>query len=95
MDQTDRNIAIKKAEEVRRRLEAEAKEKGQINREQIEAEVKKEMKVKKTKNVSIKNITRAASWRLESIEDIEKYLKEFRLRLVSELETDTIVSIEF
>ena len=87
---------MKKAEEVRKRLEAQAKEVGNVDQAQIEAEVQKKVeKVKKTKNVSIKSITKTASWRLENTEDIDKYLNELRLKLISELDTDTIVNIEF
>ncbi len=96
MTQTDQNIVLKKAEEVRKRLEAQAKEVGNVDQAQIEAEVQKKVeKVKKTKNVSIKSITKTASWRLENTEDVDKYLNELRLKLVSELDTDTIVNIEF
>ena len=79
MTQTDQNIALKKAEEVRKRLEAQAKEVGNVDQAQIEAEVQKKVeKVKKTKNVSIKSITKTASWRLENTEDVDKYLNELR-----------------
>ena len=92
----DQAIAVKKAEEVRKRLEAQAKEVGNVDQAQIEAEVQKKVeKVKKTKNVSIKSITKTASWRLENTEDVDKYLNELRLKLISELDTDTIVNIEF
>ena len=40
-------------------------------------------------------MTKTASWRLETTEDVDKYLNELRLKLVSELDTDTIVNIEF
>jgi hypothetical protein len=86
---------MKKAEEIRKRLEQEAQQNGQVDHEHIEAEVKKEVKVKKTKNVTIKKITKSASWRLETTEDIDNYLVELRTRLVSELEADTIVNVEF
>lgn len=96
MTQIDRDIALKKAEEVRRKLEAQAKEVGNVDQAQIEAEVQKKVeKVKKTRNVPIKSMTKTASWRLETTEDIDKYLNELRLKLVSELDTDTIVNIEF
>ena len=96
MTQKDQAIAVKKAEEVRKRLEAQAKEVGNVDQAQIEAEVQKKVeKVKKTKNVSIKSITKTASWRLENTEDVDKYLNELRLKLVSELDTDTIVNVEF
>lgn len=94
--QMDRNIALKKAEEVRKKLEEQAKAVGNVDQAQIEAEVQKKVeKVKKTKNISIKSMTKTASWRLETTEDVDRYLNELRLKLVNELDTDTIVNIEF
>ena len=94
--QMDQEIAIKKAEEVRKRLEEQAKTVGDVDQAQIEAEVEKKVeKVKKTKNIPIKSMTKTASWRLETTADVDKYLNELRLKLVSELDTDTIVNIEF
>ena len=95
MDKMDQNIALKKAEEIRKVLEAQAAKTGNIDKEKIEVEVKKEVKVKKTKNVPIKNMTKTASWRIESREDVDRYIDELRLKLISELDTDTIVNIEF
>lgn len=40
-------------------------------------------------------MTGTASWKLENTEDVDRYLNELRLKLVSELDTDTIVNIEF
>ena len=51
--------------------------------------------VKKTKNVTIKNMTRASSWRLESAEDVEKVISSLRKSLLTELETNDIVNVEF
>lgn len=94
--QMDQEMAIKKAEEVRKRLEEQAKAVGDVDQAQIEAEIQKKVeKIKKTKNISIKSMTKTASWRLETTEDVDKYLNELRLKLVSELDTDTIVNIEF
>lgn len=45
--------------------------------------------------MAVKNVTKAASWRLETTEDVDRYLNELRLGLVAELDTDTIVNIEF
>ena len=94
--QMDQDIALKKAEEVRKKLEEQAKAVGNVDQAQIEAEVQKKVeKVKKTKNISIKSMTKTASWRLETTEDVDRYLNELRLKLVNELDTDTIVNIEF
>lgn len=95
MDKMDQDIALKKAEEVRKVLEAEAAKTGTVDQEKIDVEVKKEVKVKKSKNVSIKSMTKTASWRIESKEDVDRYVEELRLKLISELDVDTIVNIEF
>ena len=95
MDKMDRDIAMRKAEEMRKALEAQAAQTGAVDKEQIEIEVKKEVKVKKTKNVPVKSMTKTASWRIESKEDVDRYVEELRTRLMNELEADTIVNIEF
>ena len=95
MDKMDRDIAMHKAEEIRKALEAQAAQNGKVGKEQIEVEVKKEVKVKKTKNVPVKSMTKTASWRIETREDVDRYIEELRTRLMNELETDTIVNIEF
>ena len=53
------------------------------------------VKIRKTKNVSIKMMTGTASWRLESKEDIEKYIDSLRKTLEAQLDEDTIVNVEF
>lgn len=95
MTQMDAQIAQKKAEELRRKLEEQAAQIGNVTKEEIEAEVQKKVKVKQTKNVTIKSMTKTSSWRVESVEDIDKYLQELRSKLVGELDEDTIVNIEF
>ena len=96
MDKMDTDIAMRKAEEMRKVLEAQAAQNGTVDKEQIEVEVKKEVKViKKTKNVPVKSITKTASWRIESKEDVDRYVEELRTRLMNELEADAIVNIEF
>ena len=95
MTQMDAQIAQKKAEELRRKLEEQAAQIGNVTKEEIEAEVQKKVKVKQTKNVTIKSMTKTSSWRVESVEDIDKYLQELRSKLVGELDEDTVVNIEF
>ena len=53
------------------------------------------VKIRKMKNVSIKMITGTASWRLESKEDIDKYITGLRRTLEAQLDGDTIVNVEF
>ena len=51
--------------------------------------------IKKTKNVTIKAMTGTASWRLESPQDVDAYVEALRKKLLSELDKDTIVNVEF
>ena len=53
------------------------------------------VKVKKKKTLSIKSINNAATWQIETEEDIKRYLDELKTRLMSTLEEDTIINIEF
>lgn len=100
MDKLDREIAIKKAEEVRKKLEAEAKENGRYDTDLIERQVSKIAEengyhTKKIKNVTLKKISKTSSWRIESVEDMDKYLNELRNSLILELADNTIVNVEF
>ena len=95
MDKLDRDIAMHKAEETRKALEAQAAQTGKVDKEKIEVEVRKEVKIKKTKNIPVKSMTKTVSWRIETKEDVDRYIEELRTRLMNELETDTIVNIEF
>lgn len=52
-------------------------------------------KVRKTKRVPIKQMTGAASWRLESVEDVDKYLGQLREKLTEQLDEGMIVNLEF
>ena len=51
--------------------------------------------VKKKKTISIKSINNAATWQIETEEDIKKYMAELEERLIKILETGTIINIEF
>ena len=50
---------------------------------------------KKKKNISIKTISVAVSWQIESAADVDKHLAEMRERILRELEENTVVNIEF
>jgi hypothetical protein len=82
MGHLDEQLAQKKADE-------EAKKNGTTTTE-IQPP-----KVRKTKNVSMKQMTGTAFWRLESSADIDKYLAELRQTLVAQMDGDTIVNVEF
>ena len=97
MDAMDEKIAQaekEKAEAERKRLEELAKQQGQ-DPVSIVAEEPAKYVVKKTKNVAIKTVTRTSSWRIESADDVEKYVSALKERLMQELGEDTIVNIEF
>lgn len=49
---------------------------------------------RRTRNVSIKNVARTASWRLETPEDIDRVLSALRRALAAELEENDIVNVE-
>lgn len=89
MVQLDAAIAAKKAAEEASKAAEEAKQKG-------EAEPKKgPVKPKAIRNVPIKKLSQASSWRLESKEDIEKYLAALRIALDEALEHTDILNVEF
>ena len=100
MDKMDKEIAIKKAEEVRKKLEAEAKENGRYDTDLIEQQVSKVAEEngyhsQHIKNVTFKKISKSSSWRIESVEDLDKHLNELRNNLLLELADNTIVNVEF
>ena len=51
--------------------------------------------VKKQKTISIKTINTSTTWQLETPEDVDKYLRDLRNKLISKLEENTVVHIEF
>ena len=55
----------------------------------------KPVKIEKKKSISIKSVTSQYSWQIKSEEDIDKYLRELRTKLLGVLEEDTTVNIEF
>lgn len=100
MDKMDQDIALKKAEEVRKKLEAEAKENGWYDTDLIEQQVSKVAEEngyysQHIKNVAFKKISKSSSWRIESVEDLDKHLNELRNNLLLELADNTIVNVEF
>ncbi len=50
---------------------------------------------KKHKHVSIKAINIEMSWQIETKDDIERYVETLKKQLLDQLETDTIISVEF
>jgi hypothetical protein len=91
MDALDNKLAQQRAAEEARRKAEEAKQNGNPAVEVDPAPVK----IRKTKNVSIKMMTGTSSWRLESKADIDKYIAGLRETLEAQLAEDTIVNVEF
>lgn len=85
MDAMDARIARRKAEE-------EEKKKNP-NSKTIDITVK--VPVKKTKNITMKNVTHTASWRIESAADVEKYIEQLKVSLLAELDANDVVNVEF
>ena len=52
-------------------------------------------KVRRTRRVPIRQMTGTASWRLESAEDVDRYLAQLREKLTAQLDADTIINVEF
>jgi len=94
MDRLDAQIEQKKALEEARRQAEEARKNGNSLATMV-AEPKVEYKVRRTKNVSIKKMTGTVSWRLETEEDVDRYLESLRRRLKEQLDGETIVNVEF
>ena len=83
------------AEDIRLAKEAAAKVEAERKRQAEKvAEPQPVYKVRTTKNVSIKTVAKTASWRLESKDDVDKYLAALRENLLKEMDEDTIVNIE-
>lgn len=83
MDAMDADIAKKKAQEQKKKPDGEA----------VDMTIK--VPVKKTKNVTIKNVTHTSSWRIESAEDVEKCVNQLKKSLLKELDGNDIVNVEF
>ncbi len=52
-------------------------------------------KVKKRRTVSIHSVNSETTWQLETPEDVHRYVSELEKKLLSRLEKDTILNIEF
>ena len=86
--------ALAQAEAEQKRLEEEARKRGEIVTVPQPKVQQPAVKVRTTKNLSIKTVARAASWRLESAEDVDKYLDALRENLLKEIADDSILNVE-
>ena len=88
MEELDQSLAEEEAKKKADHQQADHPEKETIYPPPVE------VKVKQTKNISIKSVAKTASWRLENEEDIEKCLTELKKSLMAQLAEDTIINIE-
>lgn len=86
--------ALAQAEAEQKRLAEEARKRGETVTVPQPKVQQPSVKVRATKNLSIKTVARAASWRLESAADVDKYLDALRQSLLKELADDSIVNVE-
>lgn len=86
--------ALAQAEAEQKRLAEEARKRGEtvtVSQPKVQQPA---VKVRTTKNLSIKTVARAASWRLENAADVDKYLSALRENLLKEIADDSIVNVE-
>lgn len=85
MDQMDAEIAKKKAEEAKN---------SNNQGDDVSVDVVIDVPTMSTKTVSIKNVARTSSWRVENERDVDEYLAQLKKNLMAELEKTDIVNIE-
>jgi hypothetical protein len=96
MDAMDRQIAYAKQLALQKAAEEAACKAKEAGKDVIPVVTDPDpVRIKKTKNVTIKNMTNTSSWRLESEQDVDKYLSALRKALLKELEGTDIVNVEF
>ncbi|AFQ42433.1 BREX system P-loop protein BrxC [Desulfosporosinus meridiei] len=86
MTKKDEQIARSKTEEEKKKTGA-----GGVK----ETGAKFQPKVKRRKSISIKSVNLAASWQIETAQDVDKYMAALKERILKELDEDTIINIEF
>ncbi len=84
--ETENALLAKKAEEVAKNSEDDSAE--NVPREPAK-------KQKKQKSISVKSITSETTWRIENAEDVERYVDDLKSKLLSKIEEDTVINIEF
>ncbi len=92
MDALDAQIAQEKVDEEAKRRQQAYSELG--SSELQVAEQKTEWKVRTTRNISMKKVAGTSSWRLESAEDVERYVSELRRALLEQMDENTIINVE-
>lgn len=86
MDALDADLAKKKAKEEQKK-----------NGGEHPADIVVKVPIKKTRNVTIKNVTHTSSWRIESEADVDIFVNQLKKSLISELgkEDVDVVNVEF
>ena len=88
------NELSRKDEQIARDKVKEESEKYNQNNT-VNPEPMPQPKIKKRKNISIKSVNLAASWQIETPQDVDKYIVALKERILKELDADTIINIEF
>lgn len=52
-------------------------------------------KQKKQKSISVKSVTSETTWRIENADDVERYVDDLKTKLMSKIEENTIINVEF
>jgi len=91
MDKLDQELERKRIEEEQKK----AKEKADKEGKDYTILVNTHVPQKKIKNVTIKEVTRTASQRIETAADVDAFVEKLRIRLKGQLEENTVVNIEF
>ena len=84
--ETENALLAKKAEEVAKNSEDDSAK--SVSQQPVK-------KQKKQKSISVKSITSETTWRIENVDDIERYIDDLKSKLISKIEEDTIINVEF
>jgi hypothetical protein len=55
----------------------------------------KRVPIKKKRNISFNKISVTKTWRIESTQDLDRYMSDLREKILNELDQDTIINVEF
>jgi hypothetical protein len=72
-------------------LDAEIKKKKSSNEVGVAVDVPE----KRVKNITAKTVTQTKTWTIKNEDDIDKYLKQMKSKIMSELDDNTTINIEF
>lgn len=84
----DEQIAFDKAK-------AAAESTNEYKKDDPDQTISKPPKIKKHRSISIKTVNLANSWQIETEQDVDKYLADLKVRIINEIDKDTVLNIEF